>query len=176
MGDAASGSAVRGDGLDIRGAAPIPRLYPRDQQSGAAPVQRLCRRCDPARSDVAHLHRSNGACSLMTPSARLSAAVEVLADIDTRHRPAADALRDWGLSHRFAGSSDRAAISGIVYDALRRKSSTACMMGETTPRANVLGMLKLERGLDGVAIARLFDGSRFAPEPMTEAEERALGG
>jgi 16S rRNA (cytosine967-C5)-methyltransferase len=112
----------------------------------------------------------------MTPSARLSAAVEVLADIDARHRPAAEALRDWGLSHRFAGSSDRAAISGIVYDALRRKSSTACMMGEATPRANVLGMLKLERGLDGVAIARLFDGSRFAPEPMTEAEERALGG
>jgi 16S rRNA (cytosine967-C5)-methyltransferase len=110
----------------------------------------------------------------MTPSARLSAAVEVLADIDARHRPAAEALRDWGLSHRFAGSSDRAAISGIVYDALRRKSSTACMMGEASPRANVLGMLKLERGLDGVAIARLFDGSRFAPEPMTEAEERAL--
>jgi 16S rRNA (cytosine967-C5)-methyltransferase len=110
----------------------------------------------------------------MTPSARLSAAVEVLADIDTRRRPAADALRDWGLSHRFAGSSDRAAISGIVYDALRRKSSTACMMGEATARANVLGMLRLERGLDDAAIARLFDGSRFAPEPMTESEERAL--
>ena len=40
----------------------------------------------------------------MTPAARLSAAIEVVADIEARHRPAADALKDWGLSHRFAGS------------------------------------------------------------------------
>ena len=46
---------------------------------------------------------------LMTPSARLSASIDILADIEARHRPAADALKDWGLSHRFAGSGDRAA-------------------------------------------------------------------
>ena len=45
----------------------------------------------------------------MTPAARLSAAIEVIADIDARRRPAADTLKDWGLSHRFAGSGDRAA-------------------------------------------------------------------
>jgi 16S rRNA (cytosine967-C5)-methyltransferase len=39
----------------------------------------------------------------MTPAARLSAAIEIVADIEARHRPAADALKDWGLSHRFAG-------------------------------------------------------------------------
>ncbi|MFZ0839773.1 MAG: MFS transporter, partial [Xanthobacteraceae bacterium] len=58
----------------------------------------------------------------MTPAARISASIEVLADIETRHRPAADALKDWGLSHRFAGSGDRAAIAGLAYDALRRKA------------------------------------------------------
>ncbi len=51
----------------------------------------------------------------MTPSARLSAAIDVLADIEARRRPAADALKDWGLSHRFAGSGDRAAIAGLVF-------------------------------------------------------------
>ena len=56
----------------------------------------------------------------MTPAARISAAIEVLADIDARRRPASDALKDWGLSHRFAGSKDRAAIASLVYDALRR--------------------------------------------------------
>jgi 16S rRNA (cytosine967-C5)-methyltransferase len=111
----------------------------------------------------------------MTPSARLSAAIEVLADIDTRRRPAADVLRDWGLSHRFAGSGDRAAIGGLVYDGLRRKASSIFLMGETTPRANMLGMLKLERGLDLAEIARLCDGSRFAPEPLSESEQGALG-
>jgi 16S rRNA (cytosine967-C5)-methyltransferase len=107
----------------------------------------------------------------MTPAARISAAIEVLADIDARRRPAADALKDWGLSHRFAGSKDRAAIASLVYDALRRKASAGWIMGETTPRAVVLGMLRLQRGLDADAIAALCSGERFAPEPLT-AEER----
>ena len=58
----------------------------------------------------------------MTPAARLSAAIEALADIAERRRPAAQALKDWGLSHRFAGSGDRAAIAGLTYDALREAS------------------------------------------------------
>ena len=98
----------------------------------------------------------------MTPAARLSAAIEVVADILARRRPAADALKDWGLSHRFAGSGDRAAIAGLVYDALRRKASAAWIMGEETPRAVLLGMLRLERGLSAEAIAKLADGSRHA--------------
>ena len=53
------------------------------------------------------------------------AAIEVLRDIDERRRPVADALKDWGLSHRFAGSGDRAAIGNLVHDALRKKLSTA---------------------------------------------------
>jgi len=50
----------------------------------------------------------------MTPGARLSAAIEVLADIQARHRPAAQPLKHCGLSHPFAGSGDRAAIAGLV--------------------------------------------------------------
>jgi 16S rRNA (cytosine967-C5)-methyltransferase len=112
----------------------------------------------------------------MTPGARLSAAIEVLADISARRRPAADALRDWGFSHRFAGSGDRAAIAGLVYDALRRRSSAAFLMNAETPRAVALGMLKLERALAADDIARLADGSRFAPPPLSEAERDALTG
>jgi 16S rRNA (cytosine967-C5)-methyltransferase len=97
----------------------------------------------------------------MTPSARLSASVDILADIEARHRPAADALKDWGLSHRFAGSGDRAALAGLVYDALRRKASATFLMGDASARANVIGMLHLQRGLDTAAIAGLFDGSRL---------------
>ena len=35
---------------------------------------------------------------------RLAGAIEVLDDIEARRRPVADALKDWGLAHRFAGS------------------------------------------------------------------------
>jgi 16S rRNA (cytosine967-C5)-methyltransferase len=106
----------------------------------------------------------------MTPGARLSAAIEVLAEIEGRRRPAGDALKDWGLSHRFAGSGDRAAIAGLVYDALRRRASSAHIMGEGTARAAVLGMLRLERKLPPSAIATLADGARFAPPPLSAAE------
>ena len=110
----------------------------------------------------------------MIPAARLAAAIEVFADIDARRRPAADVLKDWGLGHRFAGSSDRAAIAGLVYDALRRKASSAWVMGEASPRAALLGMLRSERGHDLAAIRALCSGARFAPAPLTEAEEAAL--
>ncbi len=110
----------------------------------------------------------------MTPGARLSAAIEVLADIEDRRRPAGDALKDWGLSHRFAGSGDRAAIGGLVFDALRRRSSAAFLMGAATPRAILFGALKLERGLTPDAIARLADGVRHAPAPPDDAETKAL--
>jgi 16S rRNA (cytosine967-C5)-methyltransferase len=110
----------------------------------------------------------------MTPAARLSAAIEVIAEIENRRRPAADSLKDWGLSHRFAGSSDRAAVAGLVYDALRRKSSSAWLMGDAGPRAVLLGMLRRERGLDVAQIADLCSGARFAPAPLTASERMAL--
>ncbi len=108
----------------------------------------------------------------MTPGARLAAAIEVVAEIEARRRPASDALKDWGLAHRFAGSGDRAAIAGLVYDALRRRASSAYAMGDERPRAVLLGALRLARGLAVDAIARLADGSRYAPSALSE-EERA---
>jgi 16S rRNA (cytosine967-C5)-methyltransferase len=110
----------------------------------------------------------------MTPAARLSAAIEVLADIEARRRPAADALKDWGLAHRFAGSGDRAVIAGLIYDALRRKASSAWLMGEASPRAIVIGMLRRERGRGVADIAALFSGARYAPAVLTDNERSAL--
>jgi len=114
----------------------------------------------------------------MTPAARLSAAIEVIGTLLSERRPAADVLKDWGRSHRFAGSGDRAALSSLVYDALRRRASAAWIMGEAvgdeTPRALLLGTLRLARGLDVDAIAALCDGSRFAPAPLTDDERARL--
>src|SRR5215475_8447006 len=110
----------------------------------------------------------------MTPAARVAASIEVLAAIEKERRPAADALKAWGLTHRFAGSGDRAAIAGLVYDALRRRASSAFIMGADTPRVVVLGMLRRERGLDIEAIARLTDGSKYAPEALSEDERTRL--
>jgi 16S rRNA (cytosine967-C5)-methyltransferase len=110
----------------------------------------------------------------MTPGARIAAAIEVLAGIGTERRPAADVLKAWGLAHRFAGSGDRAAIAGLVYDALRRQASASFLLGSERPRSVMLGMLVLERRLDAAAIARLFDGAGYAPAPLDDAERTAL--
>ena len=110
----------------------------------------------------------------MIPAARIAAAIEVLAEIETRRRPAADALKDWGLARRFAGSGDRAAIASLVYDALRRKASSAWIIGEASPRAEILGALKQLRGLSEDEIAALFTGEGHAPAPLSQAERERL--
>jgi 16S rRNA (cytosine967-C5)-methyltransferase len=110
----------------------------------------------------------------MIPAARLSAAIEIIEAIDTQRVPAAKALKEWGTTHRFAGSGDRAAISGLVYDVLRRQASSAWIMNDDVPRSRLLGMLKIERQLDADKISALCDGSRFAPAPLSDGEHAAL--
>ena len=110
----------------------------------------------------------------MTPGARVAAAIEVVADIEARHRPASDVLKDYGVAHRFAGSKDRAAISAHVYDALRRRASAMWIMEAQTPRAILLGSLRQARGLDADAIAALCTGEAHTPEPLSEPEHAAL--
>jgi 16S rRNA (cytosine967-C5)-methyltransferase len=85
---------------------------------------------------------------VMIPAARVAAAIEVIASIDTMRVPAAQAMKEWGVAHRFAGSGDRAAISGLVYDTLRRRASSAYLLGDVSARARGLGMLRLVRGHD----------------------------
>ena len=112
----------------------------------------------------------------MTPAARISAAIEILGLIVQQHRPAAEALKEWGQSHRFAGSKDRSAIGTLVFDALRRKASSAWIMGEASPRAIMLGALRQVRSLDIAVISEFFSGAQYAPEALSEAERERLAG
>src|SRR5215468_7982957 len=102
----------------------------------------------------------------MRPGALIKAAIEVLVEVSERHRPAASALSDWGKSHRFAGSGDRAAIGNLLYDTLRRRRSLAAQMGADSPRAVVLAAAPAALGLSATAVAASADGSRHAVEPL----------
>ena len=110
----------------------------------------------------------------MTPAARASAAIEILADIEARKRPTAEALKDWGVSHRFAGSGDRAAIGNLVFDCLRTRASAAYAMGEATSRALVLRSLVTSWGMSPEEVAALAGAGPHAPEQLSDAELAGL--
>jgi 16S rRNA (cytosine967-C5)-methyltransferase len=110
----------------------------------------------------------------MTPGGRASAAIDILAEIDARNRPASEALKDWGVAHRFAGSGDRAAIGNLVFNVLRNRASAAWVMGDDSPRALVLRTLVAGWHMSAEAVAALADGVRHAPAPLSEAERTGL--
>lgn len=109
----------------------------------------------------------------MRLAGRAAAAIEILKEIFERHRPASEALKDWGKAHRFAGSTDRHAIGTLVYDCLRRRNSLAARMGDGRPRALVLAALRDLWGQAPDEIAGLA-GEAHGPGPLNEAEMTAL--
>jgi 16S rRNA (cytosine967-C5)-methyltransferase len=112
----------------------------------------------------------------MRNGARQQGAIEILSSLQSQRRPAADAVKDWMLSHRFAGSKDRAEIGDLVFGALRWKQSSAWRFKQDTPRAWVWGALRWGFGQSAAWIAQSLHDDPHAPAPMTEAEAAALSG
>jgi 16S rRNA (cytosine967-C5)-methyltransferase len=104
---------------------------------------------------------------------RIAAAIEVLADMEARHKPAHLALKAWGEGARYAGAKDRAFVSGLVLDALRRRRSLAWMMDDDGDRVRILGVLRIAWGwaVDRIEAAL---AEPHSPGPLTETEGARL--
>ncbi len=109
----------------------------------------------------------------MRMAGRVAAAIEILTDVFTQHRPASEALKDWGKAHRFAGSTDRHAIGTLTYDVLRRRETAASRMGDGRPRALVLGALRDVWNMSAAEIETLCT-EQFGPGALTAKEKAAL--
>ena len=109
----------------------------------------------------------------MRDGGRIAAAISVLADMESRPKPVRLALRGWGEAARYAGAKDRAFVSGLVLDVLRRRRSLAWRMGEETERARVLGAL---RTLWRWPVERIEAAAadEHGPGPLTDAERERL--
>ncbi|MFZ1814673.1 MAG: RsmB/NOP family class I SAM-dependent RNA methyltransferase [Rhizobiaceae bacterium] len=94
---------------------------------------------------------------------RLQAAIEILDEIRIRNRPASASLRDWGLSHRFAGAGDRSAIGNLVYDSLRKAASQAWRMNDDSAAALVFATLMVQWNMSEAAIRESLQDDRYAP-------------
>lgn len=105
----------------------------------------------------------------MTPSARVSAVIDIL-DRVLAGAPAEAVLTTWARGNRYAGSGDRAAIRDLVYDVLRCRASCAARGGANTGRGLVIGHFRAQ----DVDLSTLFNLDRFAPAPL-DAEEEGAG-
>jgi 16S rRNA (cytosine967-C5)-methyltransferase len=105
---------------------------------------------------------------------RLAAAIDVLTDIETRHRPVRLALKSWGEQARYAGAKDRAFVSGLALDVLRRRRSLGWRMGDDSIRAAALGALKFEWDWPLERVAEAAGEEPHGPGPLTDAERAAL--
>jgi 16S rRNA (cytosine967-C5)-methyltransferase len=105
----------------------------------------------------------------MTPSARLQAAMDILAGLDGTQAPADRFIKEWFRERRFAGSGDRREIGELVFRILRHRFSLAWRMATGSPRALVIAAL-LAEGRDPDA---LFAGG-YGPPPLTQAERETI--
>lgn len=105
---------------------------------------------------------------------RVQAASEVLDDIKNRRRPASDALKDWGLSHRFAGSGDRAAIGNLVYDVLRQNLSLGYLADSDDNTALLFALMFRAWKLNVEDTRKQFSDDKFAPPFLQDGVLKAL--
>ena len=110
----------------------------------------------------------------MRDAGRISAAIDVLTAIETRHLTVRRALKVWGDDARYAGAKDRAFVSGLVLDVLRKQRSLAWAMGEESQRARVLGALRFGWNWDATRIADAAGDADHGPGALSDAERTAL--
>jgi len=109
----------------------------------------------------------------MTPGARIAAAIEILEKVERSNSPADDVVSSYLRGRRYIGSKDRRAITGRVFDVLRRLARLDWHTAEPSPRMRVIADLKLNDRQADDAISALFDGEGYAPSTLT-SEEAAL--
>ena len=106
----------------------------------------------------------------MRDGARVAAALAVLADFAGRRVPLRVALADWQRGARYAGAKDRAFVSGLCLDALRRWRG---YRGDAAPRV-AMRLVLTDWGWDADRIAAAFAEEPHGPGALTEEEAAAL--
>jgi 16S rRNA (cytosine967-C5)-methyltransferase len=112
----------------------------------------------------------------MTPAARISAAIDLLAEIEAAtNRPADAVANDFFRARRYIGSGDRRAVSERAWRVLRGRRRLGWWLGSAPNTARLLTAASLL--LDGWSLAGLRDaysGGRFSAAALDPAEAATL--
>jgi 16S rRNA (cytosine967-C5)-methyltransferase len=114
----------------------------------------------------------------VTPSARLAAAIDLLAAIEAAPRKPADAVaNDFLRARRYIGSGDRRAVSDRAWRVLRTRRKLDWWLLRAAlppgPRLLVAASLMLE-GWSADGLATAYSGGQYAPTKLSGAERAGL--
>jgi 16S rRNA (cytosine967-C5)-methyltransferase len=119
----------------------------------------------------------------VTPAARVAAAIELVAALEeqcfapgARRRPADAVASDFFRARRFIGGGDRREVSGQAWAVVRQRMRLGWHLARVgaapTARLLVLARMLLEAGMPRQAAEAAFDGSRYGPPALDQAERR----
>jgi 16S rRNA (cytosine967-C5)-methyltransferase len=112
----------------------------------------------------------------MTPSARAGAALDLLERLETSRIPMDLTIGDYMRGRRYIGSKDRADIVERVYRVVRHRARLSWVLGQenlpVSPRWMLIACFALVEKTED--ISRLFDGSKYGPAVLDDAELAAL--
>lgn len=119
----------------------------------------------------------------MTPPARIAAAIDLVAALEeqcfapgARRRPADAVASDFFRARRFIGGGDRREVSERAWAVVRQRMRLGWHLERVgaapTPRLLVLGQMLLDEGMARQAAEAAFDGSRYGPAALDQAERR----
>lgn len=107
----------------------------------------------------------------MKEAARIQTAMELTDEIFAFRQPADNTINVYFRTRRYIGSTDRRVISDLVWRTLRHYGRLSSLSSEKlTGRAAVMMMLFYQKH----DVAALFNGEKYAPAPLSEAEKRFL--
>lgn len=113
----------------------------------------------------------------MKPASRIEATIEVLTRIQDQTRvPMDSVVGDYMRQRRYIGAKDRKEIAERVYNMIRAHARLGWWLvkvgAQDTPRERVIAWLALGEQIDAARAKELFDGSKYAPEPLNDKEAK----
>ena len=110
----------------------------------------------------------------MKPQARVQAVIDIFEKLQGSRVPLDTVVGDYMRVRRYIGSKDRSNVAERVYDIARAAAQLGWWVErgkiEDTPRARVLTWVVISEGADEKRVKDLFDGSKFAPDELSEKE------
>jgi len=114
----------------------------------------------------------------LKPQARIQAVIDILEILAQRNLPMDLIVGDYMRTRRYIGSKDRSNIAERLYDMARHQARLGWHLQQAalpdTPRSRALAWLSVYEGADKKRIKDIFDGSKYAPEPLGKEELAAL--